>query len=53
MEKHYFVPDFETTQARFCKTCGKYLTDESHIRADEDNVPYNPEFYGQEWQIDY
>lgn len=38
-EKHYFTPikDFETGERvdneRFCGRCGKYLTDEIHLRS--------------------
>jgi hypothetical protein len=31
-EKHYFKPDPESTDERFCLRCGKYLTDKAHWR---------------------
>jgi len=29
---HSFVPDEKTTDSRFCKECGLYITDEVHER---------------------
>ena len=31
---HVFTPDHSTTQSRFCKICGRYLTDDLHARGD-------------------
>ena len=31
-EKHYFKPDPESTDERFCLRCGEYFTDKAHYR---------------------
>lgn len=40
--KHVFVTNNESTDATFCKICGKHYMDKIHYEYHE--------FYGQEWK---